>query len=180
MKENERELKELLSQLNVGREQSEIMAREIGQGDELFDRSDGAELSEAARSRLQERIGVELARRRRRVGWTWRRVGAIAAAVIITLVGVQMLWLNQSDPVAGPVGQKQESLALADELALWELSLLEQDYEELEIDDLMITEAQVLLDDLDRESGDPIGRGTGGEIYAINVVGFDRISGRRA
>lgn len=154
MKENEKELFDLMADLNVSPAEAQRMAREIRSGDELLNQADVEVDDTEVLERLEQRIRVELDRpRTSRQGWKWALRAATAAAMVMIALGAGKLWLgNGSDPVMPDSAAVTESYTLQDELAMWELAMKVENSTDMVIDDLLLAEVLTLWDEIDWEA----------------------------
>jgi hypothetical protein len=176
MKENDKELSELLSQLGLEPDETCRTLQEIRKGDEFFDQADALVNDTAVLERLEQRIHQELNHPASYPPrWKWRRLAVAAALAIISLVGLK-LWfgLEPTQPQTGPTDQPIITYNVEDEVALWELALLSQDNPEMEFDELLMTEVIILFDEVNWEMENIFGKENSNEIYNTTAAGFDR------
>jgi hypothetical protein len=154
MKENEKELFDLMANLNVSPAEAQRMAREIRSGDELLSQADVEVDDTEVLERLEQRIRGELdSPRASRHGWKWALRAAAAAAMVMIALGAQKLWWgNGSDPVMPDSAAVTESYTLQDELAMWELAQKVENTTDMVIDDLLLAEVLTLWDEIDWEA----------------------------
>ena len=150
------ELTQLLEQLGYDPELAHKIFEDITRGDQLLRHHDNLTIDPAVLTRLQLRISRELPRTRRRMNaLTWTRRTALAAAAVFIALGLGN-WLRsefyQTKPIPQyqtlPVAQAEIDL-FENDLYLWELTLVQEDEPELEIDDLLINEVLLLWSEAD-------------------------------
>ena len=134
---NDKELADLLGRLGIDDDQARTIRQDIEAGDELLSSLELPELPKA----LQQRVMHTLQQRRTRAR-AWQKWATNAAAVAaIVLITAGLLW--QADKRSGQQAGMQQSVSqeitvLDDEEALWELALLQNDYDDQPVDDVML------------------------------------------
>ena len=173
---NDKELAELLRQLGVDEEHGRAIRQDIEAGDELLKSFEPAELPEALRQRVRHTVEQHQVRSRRTAWRGWAGRAAAVAAVLLT--GVVLLWQADSRRQTAPSSQRpavqqvagQEMTVLDDEEALWEMALLQDEYGDEPMDDVMM-EILTVWQESSEEPAQPVGQGHTAAFYCGGVRG---------
>jgi hypothetical protein len=172
MKENEKELFDLMADLNVSPAEAQRIARQIRSGDELLSQADVEVDDTEVLGRLELRIRGELDNpRTSRGGRKWVLRAIAAAAVFMMALGGWKLWLDNGNiPVKPVLSTPQASYTLQDELAMWELAQKAENTTDMVIDDLLLAEVLTLWDEIDWEAENIFGKEPNHEILIIDTA----------
>ncbi len=147
MKTNDKELGELLEQLDLDDNQVVQTLEDIQRGDKLMDQYDRIEVDPALLSRVEAQLRLAPIPRPHTAGNWWLQVAVMAASLLIVLgVTILMKPSSQRDPV------------LDDELqGYWQQALVIENETKREVDDMILSEVLQCWSDAEWEVDDILG-----------------------
>ena len=160
MESNDKDLRDLLEQLNIKAENAEVVMREVRAGDELLQQEPEPQLPEELQLRLEKTIRTRQARIQRLR--TFRRIAAVLI-VALTLVGLYQWKQGIVQPETGQSVAHAE--LFEDEVDMWDLAMIQPEELDEEALDLSLTEVLLWWDDVEWENDDSIGKEQNHEDY---------------
>lgn len=176
MTDSNKNLMELLARLGFDEAQAQETTRDIAQGDAVFSEADQpageARALAHLHSRLQSLRQQQQHPRFQHRRWLWG-APALAAGLLIGLLLLRAAWYTPADaPIPNPeVTTASAVLTEAEELALWQLAIEQENVAQLQVDEFTIMEGLMWFEAAETdESATPGQARTLGEVPELRLT----------